>query len=463
MKIALAHFRVGETDGVSLEMEKWKIVLEQLGHEVMFLAGSKGEAEEVYVINELHYQHPDNNRFVSNCYDELKDYETPTQLKEDILSFAKTIETKLVQMIDAENIDLLIPNNIWSLGWGLPAGIGFTNAVKKTGVQVIAHHHDFSWERVRYSKPTYEFVHDWLQEFFPPNLPQVTHVVINRIAQKELKERRNIESFVVPNVFNFAEQPWGIDDYNKDFKAAIGLKENDLYILQATRIDDRKAIELGIDVVAELQKPANLEKLQQMGLYDGRPFDQDSKIIYVLAGLPEASAKYVEELKTLASEKQVELRFVNDMIESQRTEIKGKKCYSLWDAYVYADLITYPSILEGWGNQLLEAVYAKKPMVVYEYPVYVTDLKETGFKFASLGDSYQVKENGLVSVSDEKIQEAAAECLKTLIDSKYRNITTNHNFDIAKKYFSYTALQDCLKNLLIQNKGLTSDNETVNI
>lgn len=31
MRIALAHFRVGETDGVSLEMDKWKMQLEKWG------------------------------------------------------------------------------------------------------------------------------------------------------------------------------------------------------------------------------------------------------------------------------------------------------------------------------------------------------------------------------------------------------------------------------------------------
>ena len=34
MNIAMTHFRVGETDGVSLEMDKWKTVLERNGHTV---------------------------------------------------------------------------------------------------------------------------------------------------------------------------------------------------------------------------------------------------------------------------------------------------------------------------------------------------------------------------------------------------------------------------------------------
>jgi hypothetical protein len=45
MKIALCHFRVGETDGVSLEMDKWKKALEQNGHEVFYIAGSSGNCE----------------------------------------------------------------------------------------------------------------------------------------------------------------------------------------------------------------------------------------------------------------------------------------------------------------------------------------------------------------------------------------------------------------------------------
>ena len=36
----MVHFRVGELDGVSLEMDKWKSVLEEMGHTVTYLAGT---------------------------------------------------------------------------------------------------------------------------------------------------------------------------------------------------------------------------------------------------------------------------------------------------------------------------------------------------------------------------------------------------------------------------------------
>ena len=43
--IAMVHFQVGEMDGVSLEMEKWKLTFEQMGHTVTFVAGHLGTAE----------------------------------------------------------------------------------------------------------------------------------------------------------------------------------------------------------------------------------------------------------------------------------------------------------------------------------------------------------------------------------------------------------------------------------
>ena len=62
-----------------------------------------------------------------------------------------------------------------------------------------------------------------------------------------------------------------------------------------------------------------------------------------------------------------------------------KKYTRLWDAYVFADFVTYPSWWEGWGNQLLEAVRAKLPVALFEYPV-IWPTSRTGFRVISFGD-----------------------------------------------------------------------------
>jgi len=45
------------------------------------------------------------------------------------------------------------------------------------------------------------------------------------------------------------------------------------------------------------------------------------------------------------------------------------------DVYQNADLVTFPSRYEGFGNALLESVYAKKPLWVCPYPVYEEEIR----------------------------------------------------------------------------------------
>ena len=90
MRIALAHFRVGETDGVSLEMDKWKMQLEKMGHTCVYIAGSKGVANTpCYIIEELHYRYPLKIKIVDNCYKALTDYPDECLLLQDILGSVK--------------------------------------------------------------------------------------------------------------------------------------------------------------------------------------------------------------------------------------------------------------------------------------------------------------------------------------------------------------------------------------
>ena len=177
MNIALCHFRVGETDGVSLEMDKWKIELEKMGHSVYLLAGSSGSGNG-YVIPELHYKSEVNYKIVKNAYGVLEDYKDEEEFQTEIESYATRIQIAVEKFLMNYKIDLLIPNNIWSLGWGLPAGIGIYNAVKNTNVKCIAHNHDFYWERIKYAHPTCGYVNELLLNYFPPKNKLITYQII---------------------------------------------------------------------------------------------------------------------------------------------------------------------------------------------------------------------------------------------------------------------------------------------
>jgi mannosylglucosylglycerate synthase len=112
----------------------------------------------------------------------------------------------------------------------------------------------------------------------------------------------------------------------------------------------------------------------------------------------------------------------------------GQKIYALDDIYPQADLVTYPSAIEGFGNAFLEAIYYKRPLVVNNYSIYEADIKPKGFQV--------IEFDGFISE-------------KTLEDT--RHILTHpeqarkqceQNYELARRYYSYTMLERRLSLLL---------------
>ena len=445
MKIALAHFRVGETDGVSLEMEKWKHVFENMGHDVIFISGTSDYGE--YYIKEMDLHREEFKRWERNSYKALTDYTDEISFRTELLSVAKDIELALDNIMAKEKFDVLIPNNIFSLGTGIPVAIGFRDFIEKNGLISINHNHDFYWERPHMNKPTCDFVSQALDLYYPPAGDNYHQVVINKIAQAELKHRKGMDSVVVPNVFDFHAKVWILDEYNRDLREQLGIGERDIVFLQATRVATRKAIELGIETIGEIKK----RKEQLFGtLYDGRIFTENDEILLFMPGLIETDNEYITFLKKLASKENIKIIWAEHLFGAARSNRDFKK-YSLWDAYVIADFITYPSILEGWGNQYLEGLFAKKPMIIFEYPVFKTDIMPFGFKNVSLGHTFTQRDNNegeYVAVEREKIEGAAKKAIEILKSEALYYDMVNKNFEIARDKLSFSALGRTLSKII---------------
>ncbi len=443
MKIALIHFRVGETDGVSLEMEKWEYVLNRLGHEVVYIAGNNA-AKNVFVIEEMAYNNPLDLLITDECYLRLNRFDCDG-LKTVIAEQANIIKDKLIEIIHSEHIDCLVPNNIFSLGKSLPIAIGLLSAIEETGIYVVNHHHDFYWERDKYSRPTCEFVASTLKNHFPPFGDRIKQVVINSKAKKDLLARRGLDATIVPNVFDFSASLWQKDDFNKDFKAMFSLGADDVIFLQATRVTNRKSIELAIQLIAHLN--AILPAFDGRVLYDGRTITSNTRFVLLVVGLQEGLDHYEEKLVDYAKKLNVKMVMDAAKISHTRTNTSGLKTYSLWDAYVFADIITYPSTYEGWGNQFLEGLFARKPMVVFEYSVFKDDIAPYDFSYISLGDTYQTDALGLHHIEDETIRAASDETFRLLLDNPYRERIVNRNFMLGEEHFSYETLRSVLQEL----------------
>jgi len=448
--IGFFHYKVGGTDGVSLEIDKWKRVIEEMGHTVHLCAGDLGTVEGT-LIEELYHHRPDVERLDRNTFCQLSDFASEAEYRAEVERLTDIIERKVRDFVERKGIDFLIPQNVWSVAISPPAAIALARVMRDLQLPALAHHHDFYWERTGGVALTCGTAIEIADKYLPPRDPLIQHVVINSLAQRELAERKGIEASVVPNVFDFDAPGWQVDDYNRDFRAHIGLGPNDVLILQATRIVQRKGIELAVDFVKALGSPERRARLGQRGLYDGRPFDDEGRIVLVLAGYAEddATGRYLDLLRRKVERAGIDALFIGDMVGGRRQTRGGEKIYSLWDTYVCADFVTYPSLWEGWGNQFLEALRARLPLMLFEYPVYRADIRDKGFRVVSLGGEIRGRDDlGLVQVGPEVIEGAADQALELLTGAQLRRETVEHNFQVARQHYSLQALRGYLARLL---------------
>lgn len=450
--ISFFQNRLGRTDGVSLEVDKWRHVLrDRMGHNVWYCSGND-DVPTNYNIQELYAQHPKTWKILRNSSVAFKDYRSEQDLELDIYNHADVLEDRLLAFIREKNIDVLVPNNLCSGGYQPAAAIAFHRVMRKTGLPSIIHSHDFYFENSGEVRPTCHTAASIYERYFPVKLPNVRHVVINRIAQSELKKRKNIDAVVVPNVFDFDQEPWHVDEYNRDFRAAFGISPDDIVFLQATRILDRKGIELAVDTVAAVDTAANRRALVGTPTAAGGTFNNRSKIILLCSGIVETigiSGDYWGAIRRQAKRLGVDLRHVGDRVRHSRGKDEdGNKIYNLWDSYVQSDFVTYPSIWEGWGNQFIEAVFARLPVLVFEYPVWVSDLKQAGFDVLSLGSKLKSRDkSGLVRVDASRIRSAAASIVRILRSAELRKKITDRNYAIGRKLYGFDTLERLIRRL----------------
>jgi len=310
------------------------------------------------------------------------------------------------------NIDLLVSQNTLTIPMHIPLGIALTEIIAETRIPTIAHHHDFYWERTRFMVNAGG---DYLRMAFPPNLPNIEHVVINSSAQEELALRTGISSAIIPNVLDFENPPVIYKEATKDFRKSIGLKSGDKMILQPTRIVQRKGIEHAIDLVENLSDPS-------------------CKLVISHATVDEGY-EYVEWLTEHAKERGVDLRLVDiHMSDPMNPDVNNVDKYSLWDIYPHADFITYPSLYEGFGNAFLEAIYFKKPLLINRYAIFVRDIEPKGFDLV-------VMDGFLTKKTVKKVREVLESP-----ERRAKMVTTN--YAIATRYYSFAVLRRWLNTLL---------------
>jgi len=399
-RVGFISTRFHGTDGVTLEAAKWADILKAQGAECFWMAGLLDKPHAISLCEPLaFFNHPEVAALQQSLFGTTT---RPREITNRIHAIKEHLKDSIYQFIEQFDLQLLIPQNALAIPMHIPLGLAITEVIAETGIPTIAHHHDFTWERERF---TVTSAADYLASAFPPTLPSIEHVVINSLQQKDLARRYGQASTVIPNVIDFDKAPPAVDEYSAGFREDIGLSPDDILVLQPTRLVPRKGIEHAIELLRRLREPRVKLVLSHHGGDEG-----DDYTILLQERIADAG---------------IDALFIADRVaETRGINADGKKIYTLFDVYPHADLVTYPSYYEGFGNAFLEAVYFGKPVVVNTYAVYARDIDPLGFQTIEMS-----------MVITNQVVEQTREILSNHV---LRERWARENFDLGKRFFSYS-------------------------
>jgi glycosyltransferase involved in cell wall biosynthesis len=413
-RIGFISTRLAGTDGVSLETQKWADVLERDGHQCFYMAGELDTPpERSRLVKDCHFRNKRVWDIYLGCFGRDTRDPSVTLAVEEI---KHGLKAELAAFVKEFDLDLLIPENALAIPFNIPLALAITEFTLETGIAVIAHNHDFFWERQRFLRNA---CWDYLSMGFPPDLSSMRHVVLNSSQRHQISLRRGVSATIIPNVMDFHTPPVAPDGYADDLREQLGIAPDERFILQPTRIVQRKGIEHAIELLHRMEEPTAL-------------------VISHASG--DEGHEYYHRLREYSELLGVKTIYCSDNVADERgTLADGRKIYTLADLYHEADLVTYPSVFEGFGNAFLEALYYRKPIVVNDYSVYSLDIKPKGFKTIEIG--------GYVT------DDAVAGAHEVLRNPDLAAEMVEHNYELAKRFFSYDVLSQNLRTLMVDLFG----------
>jgi mannosylglucosylglycerate synthase len=268
-----------------------------------------------------------------------------------------------------------------------------------------------------------------LNDIMPPFDLGVEHVVLTSYAEHILRSIKRVQPIIIPNCEDF-ENTVEMDDYNSTFREDFSFADDDILVVQPTRIVRRKRIE---------------DSVRLLGLFIQKYPQYKDKVQYIISLYQgdEPDDHYINEIKLLAEKCGIPLHLIADRVASKRGSDKdGRKLYSNRDVIVNADLVTYLPIWEGFGNALLEALAARVPVITTTYLVYKTDIRVVGLRNIEIRDQYD--EEGKLIIQDKVMEDI----FYILNHPEVRNEMVTNNYNVAKAEFGFDTLTSKLNNLV---------------
>lgn len=432
--IGIVSGKLGGVDGVSLEVDKWIAILQAQGHDVYTIAGQYVQPltavpeDRRLELPEITFTSDFQRRVEMQVFPHMT--RRPVHLNasemhhllEEIETRGREVGESLHEMVGDNEIDVLIGQNTNAMPMTILGGVAMYYVATSKRMATIFHHHDFWWERSRFSNSRIETL---LNAIMPPVDLGLEHVVISSYAAHILSSLKRVQPHIIPNCENF-DDPVRLDEYNGEFRSDFGFTEDDILVVQPTRIVPRKRIEDSVELVAALSRryPDIGRRLHYIiSLYQGDEPDED----------------YIDRITRTAEQTGVRLHMISDRVRSSRfVDETGVRYYTNRDVLSNADIVTYLPIWEGFGNALLESIAARVPVVTTTYLVYKTDIMTSGLRNIEVRDRYD--EEGKLLFDNESLDQIH----HVLTHPEARREMVEHNFAVGTREYGLGKLREHL-------------------
>ncbi|MBV8301381.1 MAG: hypothetical protein JOY68_05620 [Candidatus Dormibacteraeota bacterium] len=362
-----------------------------------------------------------------------------------VLERAQAIGDMIERYVDSQGVQLLHVRNLMSLPYNLPASIALHDlALRRPDLAFLLQHHDLYWEgpNARSFITPYEAVQAQLDRVMVPPLPNATHVLINPIAADALRHRTGIDGTVVPDGFDFDRALPEIDDisFRRRLRVLTGdtatVMRNDLVVAMPARIAINKAIELAVQFTAALETQRSELENATEGLGPlRRQFDASRRIVLLLPQGEdlEDNRVYLDRVLDYARHLGVTVVYGGDIVvPDRRLQLGDTQHVPFYGTYGSMDIVCYPPEHEGFGNQAIEAVWARRSLVVLEYPVFKRFVAAHIPHVISLGDTAELRRldgfGGLHEVAPDRMTHAALAAVAVLLDHPREQQQLEDNF-----------------------------------
>ncbi len=400
------HFKLFGSDGVSLQSQELSKALGARGWRVLSCACDVPPHGDGLRLPVLSYQSPDAvalRKRIFSTSDGSASASDGDSLVDEIVERAKPIRRQVEDYVNARQIPVVHIRNLMSLPYNLPATLALYNlASERPDIGFVMQHHDIYWEgpNAKNFLTPHRQINEMMDRIMCPGLPNARHVLINPLAADALRARKGIVGTVVPDGFDFDRDVPFIDElaFRRELQVLVGdprpVGADDLVVAMPARIAINKAIELAIQFVAALNlERTSLEKAPAgLGLYRRR-FGTASSVVLLLPQGEDVddNRPYFQRLLSYAEKLQIKLAYGGHIVVPDRRFQHGDRVhYPFYGTYRAVDLVCYSPEHEGFGNQAIETVWAKRPLAVLEYPVFKRFVREHIPYYISLGDTEQL-------------------------------------------------------------------------